>query len=632
MALFRRIKNRLIVALLVVAAVPLVGIGLYSMYANTEALRELARAAARERAYLKAEKMEETLRDIRDDLGFLARSPMLIGLMDEAGGDTTLQAFWRVKLGQQFLAFAQNKGIYASLSYLDETGREVVRAECDGLRTWLVPDERMEDRGDRGYFRAAMVLPGGDVDVSTADRADGQAQEPVVRYALRTTDRQDRRQGVLVADVFARHLVQSAHRIGLSGQVQTVLLQADGAPAALVGVSLEPMAEEALGRLLAGETAVLIERPTVTVAWVPVRPVLPRVEPLWLLVDVAPREAVFASVRRFQVIFVGLVGATAGAGLVLGLFLARRIAGPLNEVKRGAQRMAGGDMAYRLNVCTGDEIQEVAEEFNRMGGALEETYRQLREREREKTARLEDVTRQLVEREKLAAVGQLAAGVAHEINNPAGIVSMFVQQLLERRDLPDVCRDKLRIVDRHADRIGRITRGLLDFARGRAYRREPVNLGRALDGVLSALDPRIAEAGVSVAAHMCDPVEGLCVMGDEEQVQQVFENLTLNAVQAMTGGGRLTVVISHENSEARVVFSDTGPGIPEEHLKRVFEPFFTTKEIGQGTGLGLSVSFGIIQSHGGHLTVQNDPNGGAIFTVVLPLEKTADSVVFEGMR
>ena len=294
--------------------------------------------------------------------------------------------------------------------------------------------------------------------------------------------------------------------------------------------------------------------------------------------------------------------------------------------------MAGGDLAYRLNVCTGDEIQDVAEEFNRMGGALEEIYGRLQAREREKTARLEDVTRQLVEREKLAAVGQLAAGVAHEINNPAGIVSMFVQQLLERSDLPDVCRDKLRIVDRHADRIGRITRGLLDFARGREYRREPMDLDRALDGVLAALEPRIAEADVWVVVHKHQSEDGLCAMGDEEQVQQVFENLTLNAVQAMPGGGQLTVVISHENGEARVVFSDTGQGVPEDHLGRVFEPFFTTKEVGQGTGLGLAISFGIIQAHGGHLTVQNDPNGGAIFTVVLPLEKMADSVVFEGMR
>ena len=291
--------------------------------------------------------------------------------------------------------------------------------------------------------------------------------------------------------------------------------------------------------------------------------------------------------------------------------------------------MSGGDLAYRLNVCTGDEIQDVAEEFNRMGGALEEIYGRLQAREREKTARLEDVTRQLVEREKLAAVGQLAAGVAHEINNPAGIVSMFVQQLLERSDLPDVCRDKLRIVDRHADRIGRITRGLLDFARGREYRREPMDLDRALDGVLAALEPRIAEADVWVVVHKHQSEDGLCAMGDEEQVQQVFENLTLNAVQAMPGGGRLTVVISHENGEARVVFSDTGQGVPEDHLGRVFEPFFTTKEVGQGTGLGLAISFGIIQAHGGHLTVQNSPAGGAVFTVVLPLEKTD---IFEGAR
>jgi C4-dicarboxylate-specific signal transduction histidine kinase len=307
------------------------------------------------------------------------------------------------------------------------------------------------------------------------------------------------------------------------------------------------------------------------------------------------------------------------------------MADPLDELRQGAQRIAGGDLSYRLAVKTGDEIQTVAEEFNRMGNSLQETDRKLRERDQEKTVKLEQVTRQLLEQEKLAAVGQLAAGVAHEVNNPAGIVSMFVQQLLERHDLPAVCKEKLKIMERHTERIGRITRGLLDFARGREYRREPVDLCRAIQVTVAALTPRLTKSHIKVEMRLDALENGFDVMGDEEQLQQVFENLVLNAVQAMGKQGTLSIVASTIHDAIQIRFSDTGPGVLPENIGRVFEPFFTTKSVGQGTGLGLAISFGIVKAHGGHMKVENAPEGGAIFTVVLPVESVNKISVMESV-
>ena len=337
---------------------------------------------------------------------------------------------------------------------------------------------------------------------------------------------------------------------------------------------------------------------------------------MWLLMDLVPKAEVFASVQRFRLLFAGLVAAVVVTSLGLSLFLARRISGPLGALWDGAQRISRGDLAHRLEVDTGDEIQEVAEEFNRMAQVLQETYRQLEERDLAKTGQLQKVTQRLVQSEKLVAVGQLAAGVAHEINNPVGVVSMFVQQLLERGRLSADQVAKLRIIERQTDRIGWITQGLLDFARAREHRRDKFDVFRVVRASLEAMGPRLSAA--EIAVEIC-ALEGAEIMGDEHHLQQVFENLVLNAIQAMERQGKLRVDVERREEAVHVKFADTGPGIDGEHLERVFEPFYTTKEVGQGTGLGLAISYGIVKAHSGSMWAENRQEGGALFTVVLPL-------------
>jgi signal transduction histidine kinase len=608
-----RIQNRFLAALLAAATLPLAGVGIYSLHTHTEALRQLALAAARERVQLKVRKVDEVLHGIRDDLSYLSRSPVLLGLLDDRAAGPPR---WQEEVGRHFLAFAQNKPLYTCLRYLDEQGRELVRAENDGLRLWLVPPDQLEDRQLQDYFWGAALLPPGVLHVSGADPSDGECREPVVRYALRVADRGDQKRGVLVADLFARKLVEAARQTSLSPGEQTSLLDAEGRPLSPIG-ALPLSGRDLVGvrkQLLAGQTSV-VEQEDQTLSWAAVWPAgLPGAPPLWLLVDVAPGEAVFASVDRFRWVFAGVVALALGAALALSLLLARRIAGPLAQLRDGARRIAGGAFAHRLQVRTRDEIEELAEEFNRMSQALEQTYQQLEDRDAAKTEKLNQMTHQLIESEKLAAVGQLAAGVAHEINNPAGVVSMFAQQLQERPDLAPAYREKLRIIEHHAERIGRVTRGLLDFARAREYHRDPLDLCHTLDHALEAFAPRLEQVEVE-KRYALSPAP---VLGDGEQLQQVFGNLILNAVQAMGGQGRLRVEIAEQAGEVCAGVADSGPGIPAEHLERVFEPFFTTKEVGQGTGLGLSVSYGIVKAHGGRMSAANRPEGGAVFCVFLP--------------
>ncbi len=614
-----RIQNRFLAALLAAATLPLAGVGFYSIHTHTEALRQLALAAARERVQLKVRKVDEVLHGIRDDLSYLSRSPVLLALLDSSANDPER---WQGEVGRHFLAFAQNKPLYTCLRYLDESGRELVRAENDGLRLWLVPPEQLEDRRLQDYFWGASLLPPGVLHVSGADPADGECREPVVRYALRVADRSDQKRGVLVADLFARKLVEAARQTSLSPEEQTSLLDAEGRPLSPIGaVPLSGRNLVGIRSQLLGGLPAVVEQGDQTLSWAAVWPAgLPGAPPLWMLVDMAPGEAVFASVDRFLLVFAGVVALALAAALALSLLLARRIAGPLAQLRDGARRIAGGAFAHRLQVHTRDEIEELAEEFNHMGQALQETYQQLEERDAAKTERLNQMTHQLIESEKLAAVGQLAAGVAHEINNPAGVVSMFAQQLQERQDLAPAHREKLRIIERHAERIGRVTRSLLDFARAREYRRDPLDLCRTLDHSLEALALHLEQISVE-KTYTLSPAP---LLGDEEQLQQVFANLILNALQAMEGKGRLWVEIGEEAGQLRVLIADSGPGIAAEHLERIFEPFFTTKEVGQGTGLGLAISYGTVKAHGGQMSAANRPEGGAVFRVLLPRSERKD--------
>jgi len=231
--------------------------------------------------------------------------------------------------------------------------------------------------------------------------------------------------------------------------------------------------------------------------------------------------------------------------------------------------------------------------------------------------RLASTQEALAHAERLANLGQLAAGVAHELNNPLGVILVYAHLLLdacppERADRPD-----LALIAEHADRCRRIVSGLLDFARQNKLVLQQVDVPALVANTLRASPP---PAGVELRTeHLGDPTAEL----DRDQLAQVLANLVGNAYDAMPEGGQLTVRTSGDAGRVRIDVQDTGTGIAKEHLGRVFEPFFSTKPIGRGTGLGLAVCYGIVKVHRGEITVRSNPDPargprGTTFTVVLP--------------
>jgi len=226
---------------------------------------------------------------------------------------------------------------------------------------------------------------------------------------------------------------------------------------------------------------------------------------------------------------------------------------------------------------------------------------------------------ELVHIEKLSAVGQLASGVAHEINNPLTAILGLAELLMSRRDLPDPVRERIKLMSQEASRAAAIVRNLLMFARHYPPERRPCSLADAVQRVIALKGYQLEHDDIHVSTDLVDcPV----VWADENQMQQVLLNLVQNAHQAMrrqAGERRLTLRLRPRDGRVAIEVIDTGPGVPPSLLPRIFDPFFTTKPAGEGSGLGLSVSYGIVAQHGGRLYAENRPEGGATFVVELPV-------------
>jgi PAS domain S-box-containing protein len=238
----------------------------------------------------------------------------------------------------------------------------------------------------------------------------------------------------------------------------------------------------------------------------------------------------------------------------------------------------------------------------------------------------EELRKRLTQTEKLAALGQFVAGIAHELNNPLQGVLGHMELLRATGAFPKQLRREVQTIYREADRAAKIVRNLLVFAGSRRLTRRAVSLPGVLQKVFALRAPAHRVANIEVVRHYDDQLPR--VQSDPLLLHQVFLNMVLNAEHAIAaagGDGRIEVSTTVARSRDRVVvrLRDTGTGIPEDTLSRIFEPFYTTKEVGKGTGLGLAIAYGIVQEHGGQISAANHPDGGAVFTVELPTARAA---------
>jgi two-component system NtrC family sensor kinase len=298
----------------------------------------------------------------------------------------------------------------------------------------------------------------------------------------------------------------------------------------------------------------------------------------------------------------------------------RYVSNPLAELSRKVRRFShDGEVERSLD---GDELKSLTQEFRRLDEQLMNARADLMKRHKQGLA----LERQLQRAEKLATIGTLASGLAHEIGTPMGVIRGRAEILLHGRPAPAMTTEGLQIIISQIDRISRIVRMLLDYARERESLRVDCDVRSVIEHALSLMETEARRRGVTVKRSLGDrPIVLEC---DADQLQQVFINLTMNALDAMTpeaGSLEVRATLESENGAApvaKIIFEDTGPGVPLENLARVFDPFFTTKEPGKGTGMGLAVSQSIVRDHDGEIALETGPVGTR-FTISMPIGASA---------
>jgi signal transduction histidine kinase len=328
------------------------------------------------------------------------------------------------------------------------------------------------------------------------------------------------------------------------------------------------------------------------------------------------------TVRHAAIATAVVVGLCGGLALVLGALLVGR---PIHRLVAQARRIGAGDLSARLRLAQRDELGQLGTEVDVMCDRLAEARERLASETAARIAALEQVRHA----DRLATVGKLAAGIAHEIGTPLNVISGHAQLITAEHAPGTPDHDNASIVIEQSHRVAAIIRQLLDFARRRAPRRTPVDLGTLVRETVALLGPLASERGITVEVTIADGA--LVANVDRGQIQQAITNLLVNALQATARDGRVGVDVSQlENDSATVAstggavatieVADTGCGITADVLPHVFEPFFTTKDVGEGTGLGLSVAYGIVTDHQGSIYVSSELGEGSRFGIRLPLE------------
>jgi len=300
---------------------------------------------------------------------------------------------------------------------------------------------------------------------------------------------------------------------------------------------------------------------------------------------------------------------------VLAYLLSRSISGPIKKLVQASMEVAGGNLDTKVEITTSDELGKLAHTFNKMALAL-----------RERDDKLKEFTRsKIMESERLALIGQLAANVAHELNNPLQGIVTYSHLLLEELPHDDPSRDSLEKIVIQADRSRDIIRGLLDFSRQRKPDKTLCDVNNVLKGCVSLLEKQALFHNIQITSNLDEKLPLTII--DPSQIERVFINIIVNAADAMDGNGKLNLATRFEPVDhcIEVEFTDTGHGIEKENLEKIFDPFFTTKDTGHGVGLGLAISFGIIKEHKGTISVESEVGKGTTFIVRLPVTAEEES-------
>ncbi len=538
-------------------------------------------------------------------------------------------------LEQFFLNYQHSVPSIQALRFIDKSGKTLVKVK-EGkpiLASHLDTESgRMyiADQSSRPFFKSAVegktTLSMSDFELGQVDR-NADFCPAMVRYSVPIRDEVDNLEGVLVVNMWGRRLDATIEAAlgGHSVNAYIVELNEDSNRDGIYLYHRETSKRFAnqLGsnhrfsnELTADEwqqiknkhsSGSLFKQDGRMLFYTKISPYQDR-QTKWLLVIETGSSNVYAPINKMRRSIWFLLGILLVVSVLIAIWTSDRLTKPVRHLAEIMRGYADGNRALRFDKPrnTEDEIGQAGQAFNYLAEKLEST-----EKERA------NAVRAACQSERLAALGQLAAGIGHEINNPLmNIMSLasLVEESLESTETEK--KNDLQLLKKEGERCARIVQGILSFAREKKPSYEPFDMAKLLEETLQLLHHRIESANIHLKENI-DP--DLHMEGDASLLQQVLVNIILNAIQASPEHSVLKINASETNGKIIIEVIDSGAGINNKHYSKIFDPFFTTKEEGEGTGLGLSISYGIIQRHQGNLSIVNNQAGGVVVTISLPV-------------
>jgi len=636
--------------------------------------------------HIAATRLTSRIEALRQDLQFLAGTPPIQGLVRTHGTldgidtlDGSTETLWRSRLSIIFSQFLYAKPNYLQVRYIGiaDGGRELVRVErrSDGT-VQVITGSGLQQKGQHTYFRETSRLKAGEIYLSevTLNREQGKISEPkvaVMRASLPIFSSTGSLFGMVIINMdflsVLENVTNEKHFYISNDQGDYLLhnnpslsfgfeygwqhrLQNDYPELAKLFSKDSPFDELTL------QQGAGLDEEAISFYKAFFDPLHPQ-RFIGFALSASYQQVVAESIsvrNRSIVLALFLISLGGGLAWLFSRFLTR----PLHQITLAAKQMSEDNFDISLPVKAGGELGLLARGFDHMVQQINERGEVLhieREAQRKLIIKLQEAREQLLQNEKMAAIGQLAAGVAHEINNPIGYINSNLgtlknytddlieltelyqsaeasigeahQQLFEpiktvkaridinfiKQDLPDLVRES----QEGAERVRQIVQDLKEFSHVDEAEWQQADLHSGLDSTLNIAHNEIKYKAEVVKEYSDLPL----VQCIASQINQVFMNLLVNAAHAIEKQGVITLRTGHNDSEVWVEISDTGMGIPPEKIKHIFEPFYTTKAVGIGTGLGLSLSYSIIKKHHGQITVNSEPGNGTSFTIYLPIKQ-----------
>ncbi|HAZ08958.1 MAG TPA: hypothetical protein DCZ01_10685 [Elusimicrobia bacterium] len=590
-----RLPSRLSWKLLAsILPIVILGVSVIVWLQYSMARRELLSAVDKEMQFLAqrtAAGLDDFLDQRRRDLFTLAETPLIADYYRNVDFQLDDEAeAYRKELERYLRNFADRNGVYAQILYLDRRGREV----C-AIRSRALASRPAHARAD--YFIKARAAGPGGWWTSSIEALEGEGS--VIYFSKPVHDELRQLKGVLVLCYDLAQLRGLLRNVEMGRRGRAYVQASDGR-------RLEARPREGGDSGLLVASSLLRRRP-------------------WAVIVEAPLEEFLGPLRKVK--NVALLTSLLGLAVLVAilLLLVRSITRPIAVLVSAARKIGEGDFGHRIQEEGTGELRTLSDSFNEMARRLEQNL--------ERTTQLQS---QLIQAEKLSAVGQLISAVAHEISNPLQAISGYVQNALHDGCPPQMQEDLTRVYQ-NVFRCRKIVDNLLFFVRQSGRERKKVDLNRAVDSALELLEYRLAktERVLVEKALSSEPPD---IIGDFQQVVQVLVNLIGNACDAMREmarapqGKRLSVRTGSDGRRAFIEISDNGGGVAPEIKEKIFEPFYTTKEAGRGTGLGLSICRQILREHGGDISLESGEGRGSVFRVEIPIAAQKDLDLLEAVQ